>query len=168
MKLTAEMMGFAGLAGVALISALGVLTMRSPVRSALLLVVNFLTLAALYFTLNAQLLGVVQVIVYVGAILVLFLFVIMLLNLTSPQGMTEKGRLKLPLAIVLGAAFVGLIASQLAFLPGGSPPAAIPGVGTAEAVGKELFTRWVYPFEITSIVLLVGLVGTVLLAKRRL
>src|SRR5579871_4447722 len=85
----------------------------NPVRSALFLVVTFLCIAAFYVTLSAQFIAAVQIIVYAGAIMVLFLFVIMLLNLGAPEALRERGRLQTPAAIALGAAFiVALILSQ--------------------------------------------------------
>src|SRR3954464_7089284 len=81
---------FAMIAGVAALAAVGVVAFGNAVRSALCLVVNFFVLAFLYFTLNAEMLGIIQIVVYTGAIMVLFLFVIMLLNLGAPQALTEK------------------------------------------------------------------------------
>jgi NADH-quinone oxidoreductase subunit J len=95
------------LAIVAIVSAGGVVFSRNPVRSALLLVLNFFTLALIYFMLSAQFIGALQVIVYAGAIMVLFLFVIMLLNLGSPEAVMQERDLKRPLAYLIGFGITG-------------------------------------------------------------
>lgn len=164
----AETLGFWIVAIIAIVSAIGVVALPNPVRSALLLVVNFVAIAAFYFMLHAQFLGIVQIIVYIGAILVLFLFVIMLLNLGTPEALRERGELKTPVAVGLGLFFLGFIATQIATAVETRPVTAPPDIGTAETVGKALFTQWVFPFEITSVLLLVGIVGAILLAKRRI
>src|SRR5215472_273723 len=94
-------------------SAIYMVQTQNPVRSALFLVVTFLCVAVFYVTLSAQFIAAVQVIVYAGAIMVLFLFVIMLLNLGAPQALQERGRLQIPAALCLGIAFiVALLLSQ--------------------------------------------------------
>src|SRR5580704_12732137 len=103
---TASLVTFFILATVAVVSALLVVVNTNPVRSALSLVVTFLCVAAFYITLSAQFIAAVQIIVYAGAIMVLFLFVIMLLNLSAPQALVEKGKLQRPVAIGLGVVFL--------------------------------------------------------------
>lgn len=160
---------FGALAGVAALAAVGVVAMNSPVRSALCLVVNFFVLAFIYFTLNAQLLGITQILVYTGAIMVLFLFVIMLLNLGGQQDALPKRDLKLPLGMAVGLAMFGLIASQVVMpLKDVVQPVSDPAYGTPQAIGKTLFTNYALPFEVASVLLLVGIVGSILLAKRRI
>lgn len=161
---------------VAAASAVGVVAFSNAVRSALCLVVNFFTLAFLYFTLNAELLGITQVIVYTGAIMVLFLFVVMLLNLWRPDLRNEPMDLKRPLGIMFGIALAAMVLSQVvvplrdsssttfersADLVGKNP-------GGPEAIGRALFTHYAWPFEIVSVLLLIGIVGSILLAKRRI
>src|SRR2546421_7977399 len=99
------------LAAVSVGSALLVVANTNPVRSALFLVVNFFVLAVLYLTLSAQFIAAVQVIVYAGAIMVLFLFVIMLLNLGAPGALRERGGLQAPVAIVLALAFLTVLSA---------------------------------------------------------
>lgn len=146
---------------------------RNPVRSALFLVATFLCMALLYITLSAQFIAAVQVIVYAGAIMVLFLFVIMLLNLGAPQGLRERGALQPVTALVLGAVFVGALlrSEALVSIPKpAAPPAAYESLGTVESVGLSLFSQklpWLFPFEVTSILLMVAIVGAIVLAKRR-
>jgi len=154
-------------AAIAAISGVSVVAFNNPVRSALSLVINFFVLAFLYFTLDAQLLGITQILVYAGAIMVLFLFVIMLLNLGS-LSLPEKKDPKQLLGLLAGLAFFGLILSQV-ILPtsGFQNDAADPAYGTPQAIGKTLFTLYVWPFELISVLLLIGIVGSIILARRR-
>ncbi|MCX7925890.1 MAG: NADH-quinone oxidoreductase subunit J [Fimbriimonadales bacterium] len=155
------------LAIVAILSAGGVVFSRNPVRSALLLVLNFFTLALIYFTLSAQFIGALQVIVYAGAIMVLFLFVIMLLNLGSPDAVPQERDLKRPLAYLIGFGILAtLIAQSLALLIPGVPQAS-PDAGTARVIGLALFTQWAYPLLLMGVLLTVGVIGSILLARRR-
>lgn len=160
------------LAGIAALAAIGVVAFNNAVRSALCLVVNFFVLAFMYFTLNAEMLGITQIVVYTGAIMVLFLFVIMLLNLGAPQALEEKSDLKKPIGILLGICLFGLISSQL--IPAMINITAIKtdtptlnGFGSPQAVGRGLMTGYLYPFEIASVLLMIGIVGSILLAKRK-
>src|SRR5438046_2471781 len=160
---------FWAFAGLALASALACITRRSPVASALWLVVTLFALAALFVLLDAQFIAVLQVLVYAGAIMVLFLFVIMLLNL-GRAGPTD---LKGPLGLGVGVFLAGVLLMQLLVLrqaglaPGGPvrPPL---GPGMIPSVARPLFTVYLVPFEITSILLLPAIRGAVVLAKRQL
>jgi NADH-quinone oxidoreductase subunit J len=169
-KPTPELGIFLLLAGIAMASAVGVIFFRNAIRSALCLVLNFFVLAFLYFTLNCEMLGIVQIVVYTGAIMVLFLFVIMLLNLGAIQtDKDEKLDIKLPVGIMLGLGLFALIASQIVpQMIKIQTPKAPDNFGSPQAVGNTLFSNYLYPFEIASILLLVGIVGSILLAKRRL
>ncbi len=143
----------------------------NPVRSALFLVTTFLCVAVFYITLSAQFIAAVQVIVYAGAIMVLFLFVIMLLNLGAPEALRERGRLQMPVAVVLGLAFIAALAGSqsLVTLPP-ARPVDLANIGTVETNGLSLFAPqqpWLFPFEATSILLLVAVVGAIIMAKRR-
>jgi NADH-quinone oxidoreductase subunit J len=156
-------------------SAMLVVLNKNPVRSALFLVLNFFVLAVLYLTLSAQFIAAVQVIVYAGAIMVLFLFVIMLLNLGAPELLVEKGGLQAPLAIIMALAFLAALTAAGAVSAGLGPSPATAATlregGTVEAVAYGLFDGnkpWLFPFEATSILLLVGIVGAIVLAKRRI
>jgi NADH-quinone oxidoreductase subunit J len=162
---------FVVLAAVALIAAVGVVAFGDrPVRSALSLVLNFFVLALLYFLLGAQLLGISQIMVYAGAIMVLFLFVIMMLQLSRRPSEERKG--SDPRVLVAWAAGAGLAAVVLtAVVP---PLVQIQNSpvgddwGRPQAIGRVLFSTYVWPFEVSSVLLLVGIVGSILLAKRRL
>lgn len=140
---------------------------RNPVTSAMFLVLTIISMAGLFVLLHAFFLGMVQIIVYAGAVIVLFLFVIMLLDLKEE----ERRKIKL-FGIVTGAISVGAI-TTIAYKalestrPGANlPPPQIEG-GTA-ALGKLLFTQYVLPFEIVSVLLLVAMVGVILLSKKDL
>jgi len=172
---SASLITFFVLAAIAIISALMVVANTNPVRSALSLVVTFLAVAAFYITLSAQFIAAVQIIVYAGAIMVLFLFVIMLLNLGAPAPVKERGSIQPKIAVGLGIAFMMLLAvAPLASLPGVQTPASIKQVqnmGTVESIGKALYSPalpWLFPFEITSILLLVAVIGAIIMAKRRI
>ena len=166
---------FWAFAGLALASALACITRRSPVASALWLVVTLFALAALFVLLDAQFIAVLQLLVYAGAIMVLFLFVIMLLNLGHPGPMDVKGPVGVGTAFLLG----GVLLFQLWILRQAALPASIqlpPGSvarlqqeqGFVAAIAQPLFDTYLIPFEITSLLLLAALVGAVVLAKRRL
>jgi NADH-quinone oxidoreductase subunit J len=126
-----SLMVFFILAGISVGSALLVVANRNPVRSALFLVVNFFVLAIFFLTLSAQFIAAVQVIVYAGAIMVLFLFVIMLLNLGAPEALKERGGLQMPVAIMLAVVFIsalGLAGSLTTGLrPSNATPATVDG-----------------------------------------
>ncbi|MCK6601796.1 MAG: NADH-quinone oxidoreductase subunit J [Bacteroidetes bacterium] len=152
---------------VAIISGILVITGKSPVTSALSLVLNFFCIAFIYLMLEAQFLAIIQVIVYAGAIMVLFLFVIMLLNLQDDQTLFEKFDLKKGFAVLLTALFLLEI---LYILPAGTNSSAgvsFPELGTVEAIGKYLFSEYLYPFEMISVVLLAAVVGAVVVAKKK-
>lgn len=153
----------------AALCALGVVLLNNPVRSALCLVINFFMLAFLYFTLRAEMLGITQVIVYTGAIMVLFLFVIMLLNLGVPLPRKERLDWKVPVGLVFALGLFAMVGSQV--LPSAiqyAQPLARDDFGGPAAIGRTLFTEYVYPFEAVSILLLIGIVGSILLAKRKI
>lgn len=140
---------------------------RNPVTSAMFLVLTIVSLAGLFVLLRAFFLAAVQVIVYAGAVMVLFLFVIMLLDLKEE----ERRRVKLA-GLVAGVVSVGAIValfvrSLLAASPGQDLPAPT-AVGDTAALGKLLFTNYLLPFEIVSILLLVAMVGVILLSKKDL
>ncbi|MBN9501813.1 MAG: hypothetical protein BGO01_06395 [Armatimonadetes bacterium 55-13] len=167
--LTPNLAIFATIGGVAALAALGVVVLNNAVRSALCLVVCFFMLAFLYFTLNAEMLGILQIVVYTGAIMVLFLFVIMLLNLGPMKSLIQQRDPKMIVGGAMGLALAGMIGAQvLAPLVGVQEPRAPEGFGSPQAVGYSLFSGYLYPFEIASILLMVGIVGSILLAKRRI
>jgi len=149
-------------------SAITVITNRNPVASAVALAFNLVAIAAVFMLLDAQFIGLLQVIVYAGAIMVLILFVIMLLNLREEARAHPAGtfqRVLGPLATLVFAIVLGR--AVYASAPSSFPEAAA-GFGTAGSVGKELFTTFYYPFEAISLLLIVSMVGAVLLAKKKL
>ena len=166
----AAQLWFFFLAIVAVAAALGMLIARNPVNSALWLVLNLFCIAALYITLHAQFIGVIQILVYAGAIMVLFLFVIMLLNLSALPTVQQFGW-KRAIAFLLGmgvlAQLVYIVAAGLGTLPAPVPAERAAEAGTALEIGKELFTRYALTFEVIGILLLVATIGALMLAKRR-
>jgi NADH-quinone oxidoreductase subunit J len=162
---------FAMFAGVAIGCALGVVFHRNPVHCALLLVGVLLSLAGVFILLHAAFVAALQVIVYAGAIMVLFLFVVMLLNVKGETPLLTPGAAK-----GFGFLFGLIVATELLWTvlsPGGSeggafPAAALPAeFGSPAGLGMLLYTTWLYPFEIVSLLLLVAVVGAVVLAKRK-
>jgi len=156
------------LAGLAVFSAMGVIAARNPVYSALSLVVTLLSLAGLYLLLHGEFLAVIQVLTYAGAILVLFIFIIMLLNLKE-EDLWEKGpgtfgKVLLMLTAVVGFVSLGFVMRWVPTQEQGLPE----GFGSVASVGGEIFTRYVLPFEISGVLLTVALIGAVLLAKKDL
>ncbi len=164
-----NMVAFGLLASLIILFALGVVFFPNAVRSALSLVATFFLLAVLYFTLGADLLGISQIVVYTGAIMVLFLFVIMLLKLGTTDALVEKFDPKKVIGGALGLGFIALVGTQVfAPLAGLNELTAPAGFGQPQAIGKALFTEYGYPFEAVSVLLMVGIVGSILLAKRRI
>ena len=160
---------------IAMGSALLCITRKNPVASALWLVVTLFALAAMFVLLDAQFIAVLQVLVYAGAIMVLFLFVIMLLNLGRPGPSDIKGPVGLLIAVVLaGAMLLQLLPvsnsplPEAARLPAGSLVALQQQQGLGGSVAGPLFETYLIPFEIASVLLLAAIVGAVVLAKRKL
>src|SRR5687767_9646896 len=162
---------FGMFAGVAVGCALGVVFHRNPVHCALLLVGVLLALSGVFILLHAQFVAALQVIVYAGVVVVLFLFLVMLLNVKGESPLLTPGAAK-----GFGFLFALLICVELLWTvlsPGGQEGAAadvapLPrDFGSPAALGRLLYTTWIYPFEITSILLLVAVVGAVVLAKRK-
>jgi len=162
-----ELIAFYVLALLLIASAIVVITNRNPVTSAVALAFNLVAIAGLYMVLDAQFIGLLQVIVYAGAIMVLILFVIMLLNLREEVKAHPAGTFQRVLAPVTALLFAVVI-GRASWL---SAPASFPdkplGFGTASSLGKELFARFYYPFEAISLLLVVAMIGAVLLAKRK-
>ena len=152
---------------VALFSALMVITSKNPVYSVLWLIVTFFSISGHYILLNAQFLAIVNVIVYAGAIMVLFLFVIMLMNLNKETEPQKNRWLKMAGAVAGGCLLLVLIAAlkdtdikqQQALVNEG-------GIGLIKNLGKELFTTYVVPFEISSVLFLSAMVGAVVIGKK--
>jgi NADH-quinone oxidoreductase subunit J len=155
------------LAIVAITAAILMVRSQNAVHSALFLVLNFATIAVLYLILNAPFIAMVQITVYAGAIMVLFLFVIMLLGAERLQGVGGSGRLQLGLALLLGASL--LVSFLFALLQGDVNSAGASGLldSSPANLGIRLFEAYVFPFELTGILLLVAMIGVVVLGKKR-
>ncbi len=166
----AELVTFIPLALLSVVSAVGMVLNRNAVYSALLLVVNFFCLAGFYVLLEAQFVAAVQVIVYAGAIMVLFLFVLMLLGVERQEALTETIRGQRPAAVLLT---LGLLVAIVAALAAGvfdAPPASLASAnqgGNVQAVGRLLFTRYTFAFETAGVLLVVAAVGALVLGKRQ-
>ncbi len=158
---------FLVLAVVSIATALGMLLSRHAVYSALYLVLNFGTVAVFYILLNAPFIALSQITVYAGAIMVLFLFVIMLLG-TEVLPRTKALPWQRPLAIVLAAALVGEAGYLLFFraAPTGVIAAPVASFGSPQQVGLSLFNSFLLPFEVTSVLLLIGMVGAIILTQK--
>ncbi|MFN3386922.1 MAG: NADH-quinone oxidoreductase subunit J [Candidatus Thermochlorobacter sp.] len=153
------------------VASIGTVWSRNPVTSALFLVLNFFSLGGLYLLLQAQFIAVVQVLVYAGAIMVLFLFTIMLLNLDDERALSEKFDLKKGFVILLGAALLVemlYILSLKLDLPLKQSRLTTEQIGEAKFIGRELLTNFLFPFEIVSALLLLAIVGAVVLSKKQL
>jgi NADH-quinone oxidoreductase subunit J len=166
--MTPNLILFFSLAIVAVASALGMLFSRNAIYSALFLILNFATVAVFYIILEAAFIAMAQIAVYAGAIMVLFLFVIMLLG---AERLRATGTLawQRPLAIILALILLAEAAYLLIFQVGGSPQAAglLPtGFGSPDSVGEVLFNQYLLPFEVTSVLLLVAMIGTIVLTLR--
>jgi NADH-quinone oxidoreductase subunit J len=150
------------------LAALGVLLARSPIHAAMSLVAAFFFLAGMYVLLLAHLLAWLQVLVYAGAIMVVFLFVIMLLNFDDAMHATRRMK-AMQVVGVAGAAGLAATVVQAVRGLGELPMQEVAGdFGTVRAVGRILFTQYVLPFEATSLLLLVAIVGAVVVAKQRI
>jgi NADH-quinone oxidoreductase subunit J len=173
----AEAIAFYVLSAFILGFAVLVITARNTVHSVLFLVLNFLCVAALYVVLTAEFLAVIQVLVYAGGIVVLYLFVVMLVNLKRPPETHQDPRRHARLGLILS----GIVLFELAAVVGygiargepsvtpaaaGSAPAGLQG--NTEQLGWLLYTDYLVPFEVASMLLLVAMIGAIILAKREL
>ena len=158
-------------AAIALGSAVSVVAQKRVFYSALSLILCLCALAGIYMLLQAQFIAAVQIIVYAGAIMVLFLFVIMLLDPFSTAVLRDKKKYLGYLAVLLGASAIACLypvlrSYNLAMAPR-TPGTAPGGFGSVRHVGEVLFTEYLLPFEVTSILILIGIIGAVILAKRQ-
>jgi NADH-quinone oxidoreductase subunit J len=168
--MTIELLLFGVLALVAIASALGMIFSRNAVYSALFLIVNFGSVAVFYMQLQAPFISLAQVTVYAGAIMVLFLFVIMLLGAEQLRGDGLVMRWQRPLAISLGVILLVETFYIILTRTGASTvfPSAASQFGGPEAVGEILFDQYLLPFEVTSVLLLVAMIGAIVLTKRKI
>src|SRR6185503_4026619 len=164
MEITQIMFWF--LSALALLGAIGVVASKNPIYSVLWLIVVFFAISGHYILMNAQFLAIVNIIVYAGAIMVLFLFVIMLMNLNSETGPIKNVYMKmagiiagLTFMIVLVAALSHSDTQNIVMRPGSS-------VGLIENLGKALFNTYVVPFEISSVLFLSAMIGAIVIGKK--
>jgi NADH-quinone oxidoreductase subunit J len=169
----ADLLVFWVFAPISVGSALAMLFQRNAIHAALFLVVNFFTLAVFYLVLGAPFLFAVQIIVYAGAIMVLFLFVIMLLGVDRDESLIERLRGQRPLAILLG---VGLVVEVIVAIRAGvgfankgaaNFDAVANRGGNAQALSRVLFRQYFVPFEVTSVLLIVAAIAAMVLAQRQ-
>lgn len=158
---------FVLLAVLAIATALAMVLNKNTVNSALFLVLNLLSVAGIYLLLQAQFLAMIQIVVYAGAIMVLFLFVIMLLNLDDEPGLFNRIRVKYLFAFLVGAVIFGQILYALGGVTDLLPSLSenMEYVGTVEAVGEVMYTNYLMPFEMTAILLTAAVVGALLIAQ---
>ncbi len=156
---------------VAAVSSVLMITRSNPVISALFLVLNFGALAGLYLVLHAQFIAVVQVIVYAGAIMVLFLFVIMLLRPEKEKFFSSHPKIKIFAIIITALVFLQLVFMIFVANPAASvnpTVAASVKAGTIEQIGRELYSNYILPFEAAGYLLLAATIGALVLAKKKL
>src|ERR1700752_4864739 len=154
-------------AGLAVGCAISMVAQRNPLYSAISLIGVFIALACLYVTLAAPFIAAVQVIVYAGAIMVLVVFVILLLNVEEEVRRPVRFRAMIPIAVMLAAIFFAETAFIIYFVQASAatPPATVSDIGQTSSIGGGLFTTYLLPFEITSILLLMAIVGAIPLAR---
>ena len=155
-------------AGLMTLAALGVVFNRNPVHSVLLLVVSMFATASLFVMLGAFFVAAVQIVVYAGAVLVLFLFVVMLLNLEPEEIQHARTATLRGVGILSGIAFLFLFAPVVRGLALPKPAALAIGGGNTASIAKLLFVDYAVPFEVTSLILLAAITGAIVLAKRDL
>lgn len=165
--MSAQMVIFFVLAAIAVLGAVSLILQRHPIHSALSLIVVMVALAGLYLLMGAEFVAAVQIIVYGGAIMVLFIFVIMLLN-AGEEERTTFSKLALYAGVPLAVAVTGMIAAAIVNSRAASTmPAAAPMTLTStRTLSTLLFTEFVYPFELTSFLILVAILGAIVLAQR--
>ncbi|MGO8671626.1 MAG: NADH-quinone oxidoreductase subunit J [Capsulimonadaceae bacterium] len=169
--MTGPLLLFGLLAAVAIVCGILMVAQDNPVRSALFLVLVLFSVALLYLTLNAAFIAAVQIIVYAGAIMVLFIFVIMLLNMGAPRQDADPIQGQKMVAPVVGLFLAAVFFTVILAIPHTAAPRLSTGLTGANEVGLVLFdpgNYWLFPFEVVSILLLVAAVGAVILAKKRI
>jgi NADH-quinone oxidoreductase subunit J len=166
--MTLQLILFGILAAISIVCGIAMILQENPVRSALFLVLVLFSVALLFLELHAVFIAAVQIIVYAGAIMVLFIFVIMLLNLGTPEHIVDRLRPQKYISWIVGLVVVAVLATVIASIP--AKPALLPATLTGPyEIGMTLFSAdWLFPFEVVSILLLVAAVGAVMLAKKRI
>jgi NADH-quinone oxidoreductase subunit J len=149
-------------------SAIMMVASKSPVHSILFLIVTFFAISGHYILLNAQFLAIVNIIVYAGAIMVLFLFVVMLMNLNAASEPPQKSRYFLFGSVIAGGSLLLVIVAAIRkTVEGGAMVQLKDGdIGLINNLGKSLFTEFVFPFEISSVLFLSAMIGAVIIAKK--
>jgi NADH-quinone oxidoreductase subunit J len=168
MSVTAEQVTFWVFAIPLVITASGVVWSKNPVYAAMNLVAAFFFMAGIYVLLAAHLIAFMQILVYAGAVMVLFLFVIMLLSLGDEHLLPERHRAMQYVGALGAVSLVAVLGAAIAQASGGDLAALGADFGTVKAVGKVLYTQFLLPFEATSLLLLVAIVGAVVVAKERI
>jgi NADH-quinone oxidoreductase subunit J len=152
----------------AIVSAIFMVTRKNPIISAIFLILNFFTVAVIYLLLKAQFIAIIQVLVYMGAIMVLFLFVIMLLNAKEDAKITEQLTYKKITSILLSILLLSVLGVSFYFgFQGKQMSDAAEKIGTAESLGKALFTTYSFHVLAAGMLLLAAIVGAVILAKKK-
>lgn len=141
---------------------------RNPLYAILSLIVTFFSIAGLYILLNAQFLGIVQIIVYAGAIMVLFLYILMMLNLNEADESKKQNLGKYIAIFAAGILFIGMLGAYKGLSMDTIAGPVDSGVGLTKNLGKLLFNEYILPFEFASILILAGIVGSVLIGKKDL
>lgn len=152
-------------ATVTVLSALGVVGARNPVHSVLFLVLAFFSTAGLFVLIGAEFLAAILVMVYMGAVAILFLFVVMMLDVDFSMLRRESVRY-LPMGFVVGAVMLAELGLMMAHHPGEGLHLGLDNTDNTLAIGQALYTRFLYPFEVASLILLVALIGAVALTHR--
>mgnify|MGYP002783560041 CR=1 FL=1 len=165
-----EQILFFALGSLLLLAGLGVVTLKNPVHAAMSLVLTFFTSSMLWILLRAEFLGIVLILVYVGAVMVLFLFVVMMLDInTTPlrEGFARYLPVGGLVAALMAAQMVAVLSSKHFGFDNFAPPAPVIEGSNTEALGMELYTNYVYPFEIAAVILLVAIVAAITLTHRK-
>jgi NADH-quinone oxidoreductase subunit J len=166
-----DLISFYIFGGLAVLASLGVVGQRNPMHSVMLLIVSFGALAGLYILLDAPFTAVTQIIIYAGAIMVLFLFVVMLLNAHTEDDLPKTAlgpralRIGVVLSLLLGLE-VAFALSRLGLTTFNNDPGTVSAISSVAKIGTQLFTTHAFAFEVTSILILVSMVGAVVIARR--
>jgi len=150
----------------ALSSAIYMVFARNPLYSILSLIVTFFSIAGMYVILNAQFLGIIQIIVYTGAVMVLFLYILMMLNLSSKNESRKKNYIKFIGIISSGILLLGLLSAYRGVSGSAKIAVSDNGVGLVKNLGKLLFNEYVLPFELASVLILTAIISAVLIGKK--
>lgn len=162
-----EQILFFVVAGLACLSAIYFVFAKNPLYSILSLIVTFFSIAGLYILLNAQFLGIVQIIVYAGAIMVLFLYILMMLNLNEADESKKPSYGKFIAVFSAGILLIGMLGAYKGLTMNGVADAGVnSSAGLTKSLGELLFNAYVLPFELASILILAGIVGAVLIGKK--